>query len=341
MIRQPIITVLGHVDHGKCVTADTLLPLVDGRILSAKAIFDLYSINVKKEEVKDGEVYAVQNRPEVFSLSENSVIKKKISHIWRLKSPKRLITVKIRSGDEITVTPEHPFFLLTADMNIEKKQAKDIHEGDFIVVPKLLKRESDLLKVKEHLFEKICIQKDFIVFLDKQKSKRFIKKLASENMQELYRKGLFTTHPASCKQYLRFRARDFLQLCKYFEVSPIDAYTMISQIKNASEGWRAGHTSNKLQLPQTATDFKKLGYILGCLVGDGYILGGVLNNNDKEIQDRYIKYLSEVFGLDSKVKQGHTCRVVFTNGGLSLIRFLVDVIGFPCISKSANVAVPI
>ena len=49
-IRQPIITVAGHVDHGKCVAGDTIIPLVDGTMKKAQELYDenVDTIKLKK-----------------------------------------------------------------------------------------------------------------------------------------------------------------------------------------------------------------------------------------------------------------------------------------------------
>ena len=114
---------------------------------------------------------------------------------------------------------------------------------------------------------------------------------------------------------------------------------MIDSIKNANEGWRVGHTSNRMSL--NFKDPEKLGYILGCLAGDGHISNNVvLSNNDEDVIAYYNKCLKEVFNLEPKTKQGHTCKVTIDNGCLTFSRFLTEVIGFPKKNKSAEIFVP-
>ena len=72
-----------------------------------------------------------------------------------------------------------------------------------------------------------------------------------------------------------------------------EIYDMIEYIKNSSRKWRAGHTSNKMNLPKTEDEMEKMGYVLGALAGDGHIPKVVLFKNDKEIQNVYQEDLSD------------------------------------------------
>jgi len=56
-IRSPICTLVGHVDHGKCVAGDTLIPLTDGTISTAKQLFE-NNFNSKKAKkmIKTAEI---------------------------------------------------------------------------------------------------------------------------------------------------------------------------------------------------------------------------------------------------------------------------------------------
>jgi len=117
---------------------------------------------------------------------------------------------------------------------------------------------------------------------------------------------------------------------------------MIDTIKNSTEKQRAGHTSKMIKLP----DFKekeKLGYLLGCIAGDGHLAKTqvLLDNNDKDIQEKYSEYLKELFNLDSFIKQNHTCQTVVNRGGLTFKRFINEIIGIPDKNKSAKVEVPV
>lgn len=327
-----------NVDHGKCVSPDTLLPLADGRILTAEQIFNLYAKNIKR--IKDGYLAEVKDGLVLFTFDGKKIVKKRPTYIWKLNSPEKLVKVKLSSGDEIITTLDHPFFILTSNAEIIQKNASDLTCDDFVLLPRKLDFDQSFSEAKKYFVDKLKNLKDMIVMLNKRKSKKFFKRLFSENLQELRRKNLFTTDPYTSVKQNRFRARDFVSLSNYFGFSSDEIYDMIGKIKNASEKWRVGHGSHWMKIPQSKQEFEKMGYVLGCIAGDGYVKEGKLNKNEKNVQAAYREAIKKAFGLKTKVINGHTCDVVLTNGGKTFARFLTDIIGFPKINKSSLIEVP-
>lgn len=341
-IRSPIIVVVGHSDHGKCVAPDTPIPLADGRILSAEDLFNEYA-NGRSLDVKDGIVVENNEGPEIFSLGRGGNIeRKKITHFWKLKNKGNLINVKLKSGDEVMTTPEHPFFVMDSELNIFQKKAEDIAIGDSVVVPRKLHFSSNLGTVKNYVISRLEKMENFLLRLNLDKSGHFIERLKSENIQDLKRRDVFSAKdPYTCILENRFRARDLISLAKFFGFTNSEIYGMIDEIKNDSEKWRAGHASNWMRMPQDGEDFGKLGYVLGCLAGDGYINEGILNKNEKDVQEAYRKAVRGALNLDSKIVQGHTCEYVVTNGGVTFERFLMEVCLLPSSNKAENIQLPL
>jgi translation initiation factor 5B len=141
-LRQPIVTILGHVDHGKCIAPDTLIPLTSGEVLSAEKLYEIYSNKGEIIEIDDGLVIKVENGPEVFSFDGRRLVKKKITHLWKRVSPSNLVRVKIASGHDVIVTKEHPFFICRDDF-IGWKSASELDKNDFILVPAHLNAVDD------------------------------------------------------------------------------------------------------------------------------------------------------------------------------------------------------
>jgi translation initiation factor 5B len=141
-LRQPIVTILGHVDHGKCIAPDTLIPLTSGEVLSAEKLYEIYSNKGEVIEIDDGLVIKVENGPEVFSFDGRRIVKKKITHLWKRVSPSNLVRVKIASGHDVIVTKEHPFFICRDDF-IGWKSVSELDKNDFILVPAYLNAVDD------------------------------------------------------------------------------------------------------------------------------------------------------------------------------------------------------
>ncbi len=342
MLRQPIVAVMGHVDHGKCVSPDTLVQLGDGTFVSAKDLYGAYFDAKSAMEIDDGTVVELKQGPEVFSFDGEKIVRKRVSHAWKRKSPKQMVGITLASGDEVTVTPEHPFYIAN-DSFRGWRAASEIGETDFVLVPaQIPQHEQGVSAIKEKVIERLLNSDSFVVFIDDYHGKEFLARLLSSNREELKRAGFFSTQPSVCIKNKRFRLRDFMALCRLFGFSKAYAYDIIHSIKNASPKWRAGHTSNSMLLPKTLEDFIKLGYVVGCIQGDGSLHSktALLHNNDVDVQAAYRRYLWEVFGLDSKVVKGHTCQMIRTNGGLTLGRFLTGVFGLPDKNKSASISLP-
>lgn len=334
-IRQPIVTVCGHVDHGKCVSGDTLIPLLDGSIITAKDLFENNFNEEKSEEVEDGLLQEISEKEiSIFSFNGKEIVNKNISHIWKRKA-ENLIEMRLSSGDTIKTTPEHPFLVLKGLENIWKR-ADELEEKDYLAIPSKINLQiSDILPI---IINKVKDLNNFICFV--KENAPILEKLKKSNIPNIEKKFNLKNLKDSIKNK-RFRIKDFFTLGESMKITSKDIYFMIDFIKNSNEEQRAGHTSKLMKLPNL-NELEKLGYLLGCMVGDGHIsqTNVTLNNNDKEIQENYQDYLKQVFDIDSKFKRARTCDTIIDCCGKTFTRFISDIIGIPMGNKSGIVFVP-
>jgi translation initiation factor 5B len=332
-IRQPIVTVCGHVDHGKCVSGDTLIPLEGGDILTAKEIFERNYIKERAEFVK-GDILQKTDNLTLLSNKDKSIIPIKASHIWKRKKD-RLVEIRTAHGDIIRTTPEHPYFRFSLSGDL-KTNAEFLKVGDYIAVPKSIKLKS--LNPKEKIIKKLK-NSDFLCLINNN-STILKNKISLEGVGNIERKlGLKNIN--SFLKESKIPAKDLFKLGCSLNYSEIEILDMVDSIKNHSLKQRADHISKWMKLPGL-DELEKLGYIFGCIAGGGHLSKTkvLLNNNDKEIQEAYSSYLKEIFGIDSFIKQNHTCQTVITRNGLTFKEFLTEIIGFPDNQKSLLINVP-
>ena len=111
--KAHVMMIAGKRGSGKCLTGDSLITLGDGSLIP---IDDLE---------KDGR--------EVFSLNNNLKIEKSKKSEFFKREVDKILKLKLRSGKELKLTPEHPLFTIKG-----WKETKDLNVGSRIATPRKL-----------------------------------------------------------------------------------------------------------------------------------------------------------------------------------------------------------
>ncbi|MDW8083779.1 MAG: translation initiation factor IF-2 [Candidatus Caldarchaeum sp.] len=129
--REPIVAVLGHVDHGKCVAPNTLIEVRDEGMISAQELFSTKTEKNKKKLIHDGFI-AKPDKPVILRTIPGTMWAP-AHFVWKRKSPSRIVRLELSNGEVVETTPEHPYLLkLTHNVYILKR-ADQIKEGDGIL----------------------------------------------------------------------------------------------------------------------------------------------------------------------------------------------------------------
>ena len=141
----------GPFGSGKCVSADTPIFLADGRILTIKEIFEQYKNNGKKFITENEEYIQLEQPIEIFSYCDGKIKLQKATGLYKGKT-NEIIRILTRTGREAEITPQHKLLKLTENLEVVETEAKNLKEGDYILVPRKLKIENNKLhKIIEFL----------------------------------------------------------------------------------------------------------------------------------------------------------------------------------------------
>lgn len=90
--RTHVFLVAGKRGSGKCITGDTLIPLSDGSLLP-----------IEKLNEDKSKIFGLNNSLKINSLEKSEFFEREV---------KRIIKLRLRSGREIKLTPEHPLLTI-------------------------------------------------------------------------------------------------------------------------------------------------------------------------------------------------------------------------------------
>ncbi len=335
MIRQPIISVLGHVDHGKCVTGDTEIALANGSIRPIKGIYDELSTKMPRVPDGRGDILDLSGADiKLLSLDETGAISaRKASHIWRLKADK-VVEVATRHGSRVKVTPEHPFFSMGGDGMITKVRADSLKTGDFILVPaRVQPPQISLARFKELFLLKLAESRDFIAFFEPEMAAR-LGALAKEK-----KRALITRSVHDCTMHGRFRAADAVALARG-KIPPQKLYDSITAIKYSTTKQRASHRGSLISLPKTEEQFKDAFYAMGALWGDGTRGNAILSNTDGDLIAEYGRAMMSAFGTGIRITPQRTTNSVANTGNKTFGELLCQVFAYPRRDKSRTMTIP-
>jgi|TARA_Y100000310_G_scaffold208085_1_gene208588 hypothetical protein len=111
--KSHVVFIAGKRGSGKCLTGDSLIRLANGS-----------QVPIKELE---------KNKEKVLSLNNNLKIEEATKTEFFSRYAEKLLKIKLRSGKEIKLTPEHPLFTIKG-----WKEAQDLNIGIRIATPKKL-----------------------------------------------------------------------------------------------------------------------------------------------------------------------------------------------------------
>ncbi|PHQ44783.1 XRE family transcriptional regulator [Halorubrum sp. C3] len=129
------IAAVDELDKMDCVTGDALVSLADGRV---ERIDEL-----AREAAEDGEVEELSNGRrvrdvdlDVWSMDEDgNLVERSVSAVHEYDAPSELTRVTTETGESLTATADHPFFVLDDGERVEREAAA-LDAGDWVYVPR-------------------------------------------------------------------------------------------------------------------------------------------------------------------------------------------------------------
>ncbi|WP_254532373.1 LAGLIDADG family homing endonuclease [Natrinema gelatinilyticum] len=134
------IAAVDELDKMRCVTGDTLVHTGNG----IKPIREL-----AHEAIADGSIESLENgrtirnvNADVWTMSgDGNIVKRDVLAIHEYDAPDELHEIELESGERLTTTADHPFFVLEDGVR-EERQAQQLDVRDWIYVPRTVPTEA-------------------------------------------------------------------------------------------------------------------------------------------------------------------------------------------------------
>ncbi|MBL7206076.1 MAG: hypothetical protein ISS36_00585 [Candidatus Aenigmarchaeota archaeon] len=161
-------TFTATASQGLCVTPDTDIIMENPGI---KNIKDFVDKNLEKYKINQGKWEIGTGTGKILTWNGQEFEYDKITHVQRIKPPKKLIKIITRSGSEVTVTPDHKILI----DNVNKPEwieAKMLNGNEYLYAPRKIKLKNiKRPKIIEFLPENMT------VILDSEIKTRLVRKI--------------------------------------------------------------------------------------------------------------------------------------------------------------------
>lgn len=317
----------------------------DGRLIAAKDIFKQLSPLGRPIKNSDNEVvYDVSKCGlRVLSLNKNNMKleSKEIRLIWKLKTSEELFNVELDSGLSVATTPEH-LFLTFDGKDIKEVPAEHLREGQFIICARTVNyNPASIEEMKREIMLKLSGRQEFIVKLNDIFASEIKSRIMDIGIEEVW-KSIATHYKkkdfySSCIYHGRYRLRDIVALCKYFEVGLDRLYDSIENITYRKSLKKHGKLSTRMKLPKSEKGFSELLYAIGLIFGDG--CRTFITNNNEHLQKRFL-YIMKMLGFRPTVeKRANRATNVLSNGGMTFLNFMIEVFDYPIKDKTKSIRI--
>ncbi|RXK50593.1 LAGLIDADG family homing endonuclease [Halorientalis pallida] len=131
------IAAVDELDKMRCVTGDTLVHLGDGRICRIGELASEASEDGQIEELSNGRTIRDPDLDAWTMTDDGQLVRRPVTAIHEYDAPEELTRVTLQSGERLTATEDHPFFVFEDGARVEKP-AGDIEPNDWVYVPRQL-----------------------------------------------------------------------------------------------------------------------------------------------------------------------------------------------------------
>ena len=128
------IAAVDELDKMRCVTGETLVHLGDGRIERIGEIAAEAAATGTTEELSNGRTIRGTDLTVWTMADDGSVVRRPVRAIHEYDAPGTLTDVTLATGERLTATDDHPFFV--RDGSRRERAASDLQPGDWVYVPR-------------------------------------------------------------------------------------------------------------------------------------------------------------------------------------------------------------
>ena len=317
---------------GLCTTYDSLIFLEDGSLIK---IGDLVEKELKKGKRKDGNVIVAAEPTErkILAFDEKTlkIVPLKISQYWKLKSPKKLIKIRMRSGKEVRVTEENPIPVFE-DGKIIWKRAKDLNRGDYIATP----RRIDFEPSRKSIYD--WIDKSAHILNASETVLNLVKKIKEKETVRDFSKKFNFGENNLYHSWIKTRSPSLYNLEKISQELGVDLENILPDELQLSQ--KKGHV---ITLPKYLNeDFM---YLVGLICGDGSVsktgFGGLsikFCSNDDELLNEFQNLSKVVLKINPRYYK-HPERIPYYTFNSKIFGNILEKLGVPDGKKSNRIRI--
>ncbi|MFC5368509.1 LAGLIDADG family homing endonuclease [Salinirubrum litoreum] len=134
------IAAVDELDKMRCVTGDTLVHTTDG-ILPIREIAHRASEAGDIERLRNGRTIR-GDAPAVWTMDDKGrIVRRDVRAVHEYDAPETLHEVALESGESVTATADHPFFVFEDGERVERPTA-ELDAGDWVYVPESIREEA-------------------------------------------------------------------------------------------------------------------------------------------------------------------------------------------------------
>jgi replicative DNA helicase Mcm len=129
------IAAVDELDKMRCVTGDTLVHLADGSVRRIEELARDATETGTVEELDNGRTIRDIDLDAWTMTDDGRIVSRPVTAVHEYEAPTELTEVRLETGERLTATDDHPFFVFEDGERVERT-ASDLSSGDWVYVPR-------------------------------------------------------------------------------------------------------------------------------------------------------------------------------------------------------------